>query len=94
MMAHYRLHAGTSRRRGWSADLPEAGTLWMDLITGCLGKVGLSPFVGGALGSKAFSPSTAVYANEIIGQTLDFARGYSLDDEWVKMEEITTGVDE
>jgi len=96
MMAHYHLpHAGTSGSgTGWGADLPETGTLWMDLITGCLGKVGLSPFVGGALGSKAFSPSTAVYANEIIGQALDFSRGYSLDDEWVKMEEITTGVAE
>ena len=96
MMAHYRLpHAGTSGSgMGWGADLPETGALWMDLVTGCLGKVGLSPFVGGALGSKAFSPSTAVYANEIIGQALDFSRGFSLDDEWVNMQEITSGVAE
>jgi trimethylamine--corrinoid protein Co-methyltransferase len=96
MMAHYRLpHAGTSGSgMGWGADLPETGALWMDLLTGVLGKVGLSPFIGGALGSKAFSPSTAVYANEIIGQALDFSRGFSLDDEWVNMEEIALGVAE
>ena len=96
MMAHYHLpHAGTSGSgMGWGADLPETGALWMDLVTGCLGKVVLSPFVCGALGSKAFSPSTAVYANEIIGQALDFSRGYSLDDELVNLEEITSGVTE
>jgi len=96
IMAYYHLpHAGTSGSgMGWGADLPEVGPLWMDLVTGCLGKVGLSPFIGGALGSKAFSPSTAVYANEIIGQALDFSQGFSLEDEWVNMEEITSGVTE
>ena len=41
------------------------------------GKVGLAPFVGGALGSKAFSPTTAVYADELIAMARDFAAGFS-----------------
>ena len=96
MMRHYGLpHAGTSGSgAGWGADLLEMGTLWMDLLVGGLGKVGLSPFVGGALGSKAFSPSTAVYANELIGQVLDFGRGFELDEESVGLDEIITGVEE
>jgi trimethylamine--corrinoid protein Co-methyltransferase len=58
MMSHYHLpHAGTSGSGlGWGPDLLAGGLLWMDHLTACLGKVGLAPFVGGNLGSKAFSP--------------------------------------
>jgi len=94
MMAYYGLpHAGTSGSGlGWGADLLEVSALWMDLLTGCLGKVGLSPFVGGALASKVFSPATAVYADEMIGMALDFARGFAMDKASIALEEIAAGV--
>ena len=96
MMAHYHLpHAGTSGSgMGWGADLLETGALWMDLLTGSLGKVGLSPFVGGALGSKAFSPSTAVYADELIAMARDFEGGFPLDATSIALDEIIAGVAE
>ena len=66
MMAHYGLpHAGTSGSGiGWGADLAAAGLLWMNHLTSLLGRSGLAPFVGGNLGSKAFSPAMAVYSHE------------------------------
>jgi trimethylamine--corrinoid protein Co-methyltransferase len=90
MMAHYRLpHAGTSGSGiGWGADLPGAGLLWMNHLTSLLGRSGLAPFVGGNLGSKAFSPALAVYSHEIIEQALRLSRGFSLDDELLDIEEI------
>ncbi len=96
MMAHYHLpHAGTSGSgMGWGADLLETGALWMDLLTGSLGNVGLAPFVGGALGSKAFSPSTAVYADELIAMGRDFDGGYPLDATSIALDEIIAGVAE
>jgi trimethylamine--corrinoid protein Co-methyltransferase len=60
-------HAGTSGSGlGWGPDLLASGSVWMDHLTSCIGKVGLAPFVGGNLGSKAFSPALVVYANEVI----------------------------
>jgi trimethylamine--corrinoid protein Co-methyltransferase len=96
MMAHYHLpHAGTSGSgMGWGADLLETGALWMDLLTGSLGKAGLAPFVGGALGSKAFSPSTAVYADELIAMLRDLTAGYALDSASLALDEIIAGVAE
>ncbi len=82
MMADYNLpHAGTSGSgTGWGPDLPASGTLWMNHLTSSLGKVGLAPFVGGNFDSQAFSPSTIVYANEIIRQVRQFASGFPLDE--------------
>ena len=94
MMAYYHLpHAGTSGSgMGWGADLLETGALWMDLLTGSLGKAGLAPFVGGALGSKAFSPATAVYADELIAMLRDFEGGYALDAASLALDQIIAGV--
>jgi trimethylamine--corrinoid protein Co-methyltransferase len=90
MMAHYQLpHAGTSGSGlGWGSDLQAGGLLWQDHLTSCLGKVGLAPFVGGNLGSKAFSPALVVYANEVIEQARRFASGFQLDDSNVALDEI------
>jgi len=90
MMAYYRIpHAGTSGSgAGWGADLLGGGLLWINHLTSCMGKVGLVPFVGGNLGSKVFSPALAVYSNEIIGQARRLAKGFSLNSDWLDLEEI------
>jgi trimethylamine--corrinoid protein Co-methyltransferase len=90
MMAFYHLpHAGTSGSGlGWGADLPGAGMHWLNHLTTSLGMTGLVPFVGGSLGSKAFSPTSVVYANEIILQARRFADGFPLNDEAVGLDEI------
>jgi trimethylamine--corrinoid protein Co-methyltransferase len=90
MMAHYRLpHAGTSGSGlGWGPDLPASGSLWLNHLTSCIGKVGLAPFVGGNLGSKVFSPAMVVYADEVIEQARRFAAGFNLDEENVGLGEI------
>jgi trimethylamine--corrinoid protein Co-methyltransferase len=91
MMAHYKIpHAGTSGSGfGWAMDLPASGVMWLNHISACLGQTGLAPFVGGSLGSKAFSPTSVVYANEIILQARRFAGGFELDDFSVGLDEIT-----
>jgi trimethylamine--corrinoid protein Co-methyltransferase len=90
MMAHYRLpHCGTSGSgTGWGPDLLAAGTYWMNHVTSCIGKVGLAPFVGDTLGSKAFSPANVVFVHEVIEQALRFAQGIRLDDASVDLDEI------
>ena len=60
----------------------------MSHLTNLLGKCGLAPFVGGNFGSKAFSPAITVYANEVIGQALNFAGGFALDDASLGMDDI------
>jgi trimethylamine--corrinoid protein Co-methyltransferase len=89
MMAHYRLpHAGTSGSgEGYGPDLPAAATQWMNQVTSVLGRVGLAPFVGSSLNSKAFSPALTVYGDEVIGQARLFASGFTVD-------EASIGVDE
>jgi trimethylamine--corrinoid protein Co-methyltransferase len=89
MMAHYRIpHAGTSGSgEGWGPDLLATGTQWMNQVTSVLGKVGLAPFVGSSLNSKAFSPNLTVYGDEVIGQARLLAEGFPLD-------EASIGVDE
>jgi trimethylamine--corrinoid protein Co-methyltransferase len=91
MMDFYQIpHAGTSGSgTGWGMDLPASGTLWLNQLSACLGKTGLAPFVGGALGSKAFSPASVVYANDVILQARRFADGFALDEASVGLEEIT-----
>lgn len=90
MMAYYHLpHAGTSGSGlGWGMDLLASGLLWIDHLTSCLGVVGLAPFVGGNLGSKAFSPVLVVYSNEVIAQARRFAGGFLLDDRSTALDEI------
>ena len=90
MMAYYGLpHAGTSGSgMGWGADLIAAGHQWTNHLLSCAGKVGLVPFVGDNLGSKAFSPTVIVYADDIIEQARTFARGFELDDASVGLDEI------
>lgn len=90
MMAHYQVpHCGTSgSETGWGADVLQAGTLWMNHLTGLMGKVGMAPFVGSTLGSMAFSPVATVLAHEIIGQSLDFSRGIDLDTSLVGLDEL------
>jgi len=90
MMAFYRLpHAGTSGSgMGWGANLITSGHQWTNHLTACMGKAGLAPFVGDILGSKAFSPASVVYSNEIIAQARRLARGFVLDDAAVALDEI------
>ncbi len=90
MMTHYGLpHAGTSGSGiGWGPDPIAWGHQWMNHLTSCLGKVGLVPFVGDNLGSKAFSPVLAVYANDVIAQARRLARGLAFDDLTADVEEI------
>lgn len=90
MMAHYRLpHCGTSGSgMGWGADLIAGGHQWMNHLVSCIGKVGLAPFVGDNLGSKVFSPSIVVYANEVIQQARLFAQGFALDNATVGLDEM------
>jgi trimethylamine:corrinoid methyltransferase-like protein len=90
MMAHYRLpHCGTSGSgMGWGGDLIAGGHQWFNHLVSCIGKVGLAPFVGDNLGSKAFSPTVVVHANEIIEQARLFARGFELSESAVALDEM------
>ncbi|MCF7826324.1 MAG: trimethylamine methyltransferase family protein [Candidatus Marinimicrobia bacterium] len=90
MMHHYGIpHAGTSGSgSGWGPDLLASGTLWMNHLTSTLGKVGMAPFVGGNFDSQAFSPTTIVYANEVIRQVRLFAAGFPLDTSSNTLEDI------
>jgi len=92
MMAFYRLpHCGTSGNgNGWGADLFASDLLWMNHLAGCLGKVGLSPFVGGCFFSVVFSPAVIVYANEVIRKVRIFEQGFSLTDGPDILAEIKT----
>ena len=91
MLAHYHLpHSGTSGSvSGWGPDLLASGTLWMNHLTGCIGKVGMAPFVGGNFDSLAFSPTLVVYADQIIHQARLFSKGFTLDDESVGMADVS-----
>jgi trimethylamine--corrinoid protein Co-methyltransferase len=59
----------------------------MNHLTACIGKVGLAPFVGDTLTSKAFSPTNTVYVHEIIEQARLFSQGFQLNDSVVGLEE-------
>ncbi len=90
MMTHYGIpHCGTSG--GWMGrgpDLMASSMLWQNHLTSILGYPGLVPFVGNNFDSLAFSPSTVVYAAEIIRMARDFTIGFSLDPEEVGLDEI------
>ena len=81
MMAHYRVpHVGTSGSgEGWGPDLLAAAPLWTNQLTSVLGKVGLCPFVGSSLSSKAFSPALTVLGDDVIGQARRVAEGFTVD---------------
>jgi len=78
MMAYYHIpHAGISgSANGWGADLIASEALMMNHLTSCLGKVGMAPFVGGSFGSKVFSPTMVVNANEVIEKSRHFTNGF------------------
>jgi len=82
MMAHYRVpHAGTSGSgEGWGPDLLAAAPLWTNQLTSVLGKVGLCPFVGSSLSSKAFSPALTVLGDDVIGQARLLGKGFAVDE--------------
>jgi len=82
MMAHYRIpHAGTAGCGiGWGPDLAAGGQLWTNHLLSLMGKSGMAPFVGGSLGSKAFSPALAVYSNDVIGQAVRLSEGFPMSD--------------
>jgi trimethylamine---corrinoid protein Co-methyltransferase len=81
LMAGYGIpHAGTSGSGdGWGPDLLAAGASWMNQVTSVIGQVGLAPFVGSTLNSKAYSPAMTVYGDEVIGAARLFARGFAVD---------------
>ncbi len=81
MMAHYEIpHAGTSGSGdGWGPDILAAGVSSMNQLTSVLGKVGLAPFVGSSLNSKAYSPALTVYGDEVIGKARLLAEGFPVD---------------
>jgi trimethylamine:corrinoid methyltransferase-like protein len=60
----------------------------MNHLTGCLGKVGLAPFVGGNFDSLVFSPAMVVYSDEVIRQARIFNQGFKIDDDSVALSEI------
>jgi trimethylamine--corrinoid protein Co-methyltransferase len=90
MMAFYGIpHCGTSGSgTGWGMDLLAAETYWMNTMMFSLTKGGLAPFVGDTLGSKAISPLTFVYCNEIINQAQRLSSGFQLDEAAIGLSEI------
>jgi trimethylamine--corrinoid protein Co-methyltransferase len=90
MMDYYEIpHCGTSgSNNGRGADLLASGNLWLNHLSSCIGKIGCAPFVGGNFDSIAFSPTTAVLSNQIIGEARKFAKGFILNDEAVNLQEI------
>ncbi len=92
MMAFYDLpHSGTSGSGpGWGPDLLAGGAFWLNHLTGCLGKVGLAPFVGGNLDSLAFSPAAVVYSDHIIKESRLFEEGFTLNDEMTALDEVNS----
>jgi trimethylamine--corrinoid protein Co-methyltransferase len=90
MMNFYEIpHCGTSgSNNGRGADLLASGDLWQNHLSSCIGKVGCAPFVGGNFDSMAFSPTTVVLSNHIIGKAKKFAKGFNLNDEAVNLDEI------
>lgn len=90
MMDYYEIpHCGTSgSNNGRGADLLASGNLWLNHLSSCMGKIGCVPFVGGNFDSMAFSPTTVVLSNHIIGEARKFARGFNLNEEAVNLHEI------
>jgi len=92
IMSYYQIpHCGTSGSGiGFGPDLLASGDLWLNHLTSCLGKVGMAPFVGGNLDSTAFSPTTVVMSDYIIGKSRKLAEGFVLNDNSVDLNEMKT----
>lgn len=92
MMAFYGVpHYGNSGNAvGWGGDIIAAGHQWMNHLLACMGSAGMAVFVGTVLGSKAFSPKLAVYADEVIAQARCISKGFEVDDGSIMMQEIST----
>ena len=92
MMAHYRIpHSGTAGcGLGWGPDLAAGGQIWTNHLVSLMGKSGMAPAVGGTLGSKAFSPSLAVYANDVIGQAVRLSEGFPIGDHELDMDTLAS----
>lgn len=90
MMNYYEIpHCGTSgSSNGWGPDLLASGDLWLNHLSSCIGKIGCAPFVGGSFDSMAFSPTTVILSDHIIGEAKKFAKGFTLNDEAVNLAEI------
>ena len=90
MMNFYQIpHCGISgSNNGRGADLLASGDLWQNHLSSCIGKIGCAPFVGGNFDSMAFSPTTVVLSNHIIGKAKKFATGFNLNEETVNLDEI------
>ncbi len=90
MMTHYNIpHCGTSG--GWMGrgpDLMASSMLWQNHLTSILGSPDFVPFVGNNFDSLAFSPSTVVYAAEIIRLSRELGKGFSISPDEVGLEEI------
>jgi len=90
LMSFYNIpHCGTSGSgNGWGGDLSAAGDLWLNHLTSSIGKVGCAPFVGGNFDSMAFSPSTVILSNQIIGEAKKFAKGFALNELAINLNDI------
>lgn len=90
MMHFYQLpHCGTSGSgEGWGMDLIGSGVMWANHLASTLGRSGLCPFVGSNFGSLVFSPLAAVYADEVIAQSVRIADGFELSKEAINLEGI------
>jgi trimethylamine:corrinoid methyltransferase-like protein len=60
----------------------------MNHLVGLMGKSGMAPAVGGTLGSKAFSPTLAVYSDDVIGQALRLSQGFPLSDQELDLDSV------
>jgi trimethylamine--corrinoid protein Co-methyltransferase len=90
MMSYYKIpHCGTSGSGiGRGADIQACGDLWLNHLISCIGKIGCAPFVGGNFDSTTFSPTTVVLSDHVIGKAKEFAKGFSISDELVNLNEI------
>ncbi|MCJ7623483.1 MAG: trimethylamine methyltransferase family protein [Anaerolineaceae bacterium] len=90
LMTYYGIpHCGTSGSDGgWSADLIASGELWLNHLSSLIGKVGLVPFIGSIHNSLCFSPTLAVYADQVIEKCKHFSRGFTIDPDMIALDEI------
>lgn len=90
MMDYYNIpHCGTSGSGiGWGSDINASGDLWMNHFSSIMSKAGMVPFVGGNFDSKAFSPTLAIMADNIIRRVREFTRGFSIAEKDVNLKEI------
>lgn len=90
MMDYYSIpHCGTSGSgNGWGPDLIATGEYWMNHFMSYIGKSEMVPFIGGNFDSMAFSPANVVLSDYIIGEVRKYAKGFTLNDISINIEEI------